>query len=72
MGSIIAQILLAGVKWVLSYFTPSNDERLGRAEVTVDAQNKELKNVEVKKHIDDVVDRGDIKRLSNDLDSADK
>ncbi len=68
MGSIIAAIFSAGVKWLFGCFTPSHDERLGRAEATVEAQNKELKNVELKNRIDNRIDGTDAQRLSADHD----
>ncbi len=59
MGSIIAAIFSAAAKWVFSCFAVSHDERLGRAEATVEAQNKELKNVEIKNKIDNHIDGAD-------------
>jgi hypothetical protein len=65
----------AVVKWVLSCFTTDPKEKLGALEVTTTAQTQELKNVEIKNTIDNRVESAsaaDIKRLSADLDVADK
>ncbi len=75
MGSFLAKLLMIGVKWAFSYFTPSPEEKLGQLEVKDQMQTQELKNVAIKNTIDNRVESGnaaDIKRMSADLDSADK
>ncbi len=67
---MIWQIILLGVRWLIGCFTPSHDERLGRAEVTVDAQKLTIKEMEVDKKVSDRVDNmsdADIARLSDRL-----
>lgn len=46
MFSIIGAIISAGLKYVLSYFMPSKDEKLGQLEVTNKANVEAINDLE--------------------------
>ncbi len=63
------------MKWVLSCFMPNKDEKLGALEATVKAQEKVIKDVQVKQSIDSRIDNAssaDLDKLCSELDAADK
>lgn len=56
MLSILGAIFGAGVKWVLSYFTPSKDEKLGKLEQKSADQAETIKEMNIAKNVSDRVD----------------
>jgi hypothetical protein len=59
MPTIIGAIISAGLKWVLSCFMPSKDEKLGKLEVKNADQAEIIKEDQTAMAAADAVDRSD-------------
>lgn len=49
MLTVLGAIISGGMKWVLSYFMPSKDEKLGQLEVTDKVQKESLDEIQKSK-----------------------
>lgn len=65
--SFITAIISAGLKWAMSYFMPSKDEKLGKLEVENADQAAIIKTDQTAKAAEDIVDRGNVEQLRTKL-----
>lgn len=72
MLSIFGAIISAGLKWALSYFMPSKDEKLGQLEVSDKEKTDALNDIKKAQDAVSAVKSGDSLSVPNDPANRDR